>query len=84
LFLVVLEHHVKWVPCHHGMTRPQVADGGEGLQIWRVDASILNKQLRTADKGWSSSLGLGRGLTTPHRKKIVCYEMSQRALDLDG
>jgi hypothetical protein len=30
------EIHVKWVPCHHGMARPQVADGGDGLQIWRV------------------------------------------------
>ena len=29
--------------------------------IWRVAANILNKQSRTADKGWSSSLGVGRG-----------------------
>jgi hypothetical protein len=29
--------------------------------IWRVAANILNKQLRTADNGWSSSLGVGRG-----------------------
>jgi hypothetical protein len=28
--------------------------------IWRVVASILNKQLRAADKWWSSSLGVGR------------------------
>jgi hypothetical protein len=21
--------HVTWVPCHHGMARPQVADGGK-------------------------------------------------------
>jgi hypothetical protein len=21
----------EWVPCHHGMARPQVADGGDGL-----------------------------------------------------
>jgi hypothetical protein len=30
---------VKWVPCHHGMARPQVADGGDGLLVtmaWRV------------------------------------------------
>jgi hypothetical protein len=27
------------------------------------------------NKGWSSSLGLGVGLTTPHRKKSYCYEM---------
>jgi hypothetical protein len=41
--------HVKWVPCHHGMAHPQVADGGDGLQIWRVAVNILNKLLRTAD-----------------------------------
>jgi hypothetical protein len=51
----------KRVPCHHGMARPQVADGGEGLQIWRVVANILNKQSRTADKGWPSSLEVGPG-----------------------
>jgi hypothetical protein len=54
-------YHVKWVPCHHGTARPQVAAGGDGLQIWRVAANILNKQSRTADRGWSSSLGVGRG-----------------------
>jgi hypothetical protein len=26
------------VPCHHGMARSQVADGGDGLQLWRVAA----------------------------------------------
>jgi hypothetical protein len=30
---------------------------------------MLNKQSRTADKGWPSSLVVGWGLTTPHRKK---------------
>jgi hypothetical protein len=40
---------------------PQLADGGDGPPIWRVAANILNKQSRTADKGWSSSLGVGRG-----------------------
>jgi hypothetical protein len=52
--------HVRWVPCHHGMARPQVSDGGNALQVWRVAANILNKQSRTANKGWSSSLGVGR------------------------
>jgi len=28
-------------PCHLGMARPRVADGGDGLQIWRVAANIL-------------------------------------------
>jgi hypothetical protein len=45
----------------HGMARPQVADGGDGLQIWRAAAKILNKQSRTAEKGWLSSLGTERG-----------------------
>jgi hypothetical protein len=52
---------VRWVPCHHGMACPQVADGRDGLQVWRVAANILNKQLQTVDKGWSSSLQVGCG-----------------------
>jgi hypothetical protein len=58
------------------MARPQVADGGDGLQIWRVVANMLNKQSRTADKKRPSSLELGVELTTPHHKKlsvIKCY-----------
>jgi hypothetical protein len=43
--------HVRWVPCHLGMARPQVADGGDALQLWREAANILNKQSRTANKG---------------------------------
>jgi hypothetical protein len=50
-----------WVPCHHGMAHPQVVDGGEALQIWREAANILNKQSRTDDNGWTSSLEVGRG-----------------------
>jgi hypothetical protein len=38
-----------------------VADGGEGLQIWRVAANILNKQSLTADKGCPPVWGLGGG-----------------------
>jgi hypothetical protein len=52
--------HVSWVPCHHGMARPQVADGGDGLHIWRVAANILNKQSRKVDKS-SPSFEVGRG-----------------------
>jgi len=47
-------------PCHHCMVRPGVADGGDGLQIWRVAANRPNKQPRTAGNGWFSSLGVGR------------------------
>jgi len=64
LFLTAdtLEHNPRNVgPCYHGMVRPRVADGGDGLQIWRVAANILNKQSWASDKGWSPSLGVGRG-----------------------
>jgi len=27
--------------------------------IWSVGANILNKQMQTAHKGWSSSMGVG-------------------------
>jgi len=46
-------------PCHHSLPCPQVMDGGYGHQIWRVNANVLNKQLWTANKGWSSSLRVG-------------------------
>jgi len=48
-------------PCHHDIPRPRVADGRDGLQTWSVIANVLNKQPRTADEGWSSSLGFGLG-----------------------
>jgi hypothetical protein len=44
--------HVKWVTCHHGMARPQVAHGGDGLQTWRVAAIMLNKQSRIDNRDW--------------------------------
>jgi hypothetical protein len=50
------------------MACPQVVDGGDGLQLWRVAVNILNKQSYTADK--SPALGFGMGLTTLCHKKI--------------
>ena len=46
-----LESHVSSVRFHHGMTRLPVAVVADGLQIWRVDENILNKQYKTADNG---------------------------------
>jgi hypothetical protein len=61
------DSHLKWVPCHHGMARPQVADGGDGVQI-----CSCNKQSRTADEGWSSVWGVGReGKTTHHKTSLL-------------
>jgi hypothetical protein len=50
---------------------PQVADGGDGLQIWRVAADILNKYFGQPTRGGPPVWGLGVGLTTPHRKTII-------------
>jgi len=65
-------------PCHHGIARAWVADGGHGLQKRRVTANISNKQSRIADNWWSFILGgwAGEGLTTPYRKYHLvtkCY-----------
>jgi hypothetical protein len=45
------------------------ADGGNGLQVWRVVENMLSKQPRTADKGWTSSLGTGRGTNNSSLKR---------------
>jgi hypothetical protein len=72
--------HVKWVHCHHGMARPQFADRGDGLQIWRVAANMLNKKSRTADSGWSSSLGVGRGANNPPCKTQYLLRITMHSL----
>jgi hypothetical protein len=38
-------------PFHHGLARPQVTDGADGLQIGRVAANIQNKKSWTPNKG---------------------------------
>ena len=43
----------------------------EGLQIWKVTANIMSRQLKTADKRWPLAWGLGELLTTPHRKNLT-------------
>jgi hypothetical protein len=63
---------VKWVPCHHGMERLQVADTGDGIQIWREAADLLYKLRLTENKGLSYCLGVARWAKTPHlQNKIV-------------
>jgi len=64
------------------MPRPQVVDGGDGLQIWRVTVEMLNKQSRKVATGGPPALGLGEGLLTLHRKKPAYYEMLHGTSDL--
>jgi hypothetical protein len=50
--------------------------------IWRVAANILNKQSRTAEKGWSSSFRVGGVLITTHRKNWHCYKSGGQPYDI--
>jgi hypothetical protein len=63
--------NVRWVPCQNGMARPQVAYRGDGLQVWRVAANILNKRSQTANKMRSSGLGVGSLAKNSLRKNKI-------------
>lgn len=45
----------------HDVACPQVAGGGDGLQMWRVGSTVSNNLLVLADKGWFSILWVGWG-----------------------
>ena len=62
LFFVVLTQfiHDTWVSVTTAW-RVLMLRMEERPLIWRVAANILNKQSRTSDKRWSSSLGYKRG-----------------------
>jgi hypothetical protein len=71
------------VPCHHGMARPQVADGDAPYST-KGKCENIEKQSRTSDKRWSHSLGLDEVLKTPQRKNVFCYEIFlQKVSDMD-
>jgi hypothetical protein len=59
----------------------QVADEGNGLQVWRIIATILNKQLQAVTMGGPPDLGLDMGLTS-HLKKISMLQNVSQGLDL--
>jgi hypothetical protein len=75
--------HVKWVPCYQGMMCPQVANGGNCLQVWRLAANILSKQLWTTEKGCPSSLWVGVRLTILHSLAPAHYKKLLRVSDLN-
>jgi hypothetical protein len=55
-------------------------DWGEGLQIWRLWIHRICSRVQSTRCG-PRALGLGVGLTTPHLKEVICYEMFQSASD---
>jgi hypothetical protein len=69
--------HVKWGPCHHGMALPRVAAVGDGLQLWKVDGNMLNKQLRGPTRGGPPAWGLGDGVTTRLRRTGLLRNVTQ-------
>jgi hypothetical protein len=81
---ILFANHVKWVLCHHGMSCPQVADGGDRLQIWRVAANVLNKRWHTADGVVLQLEGWGIVNPPPIVKLLFCYETGMRASDQDA
>jgi len=54
------------------------------MSLWAVAVNILNRHPRTADKGLSSSLGLGEGAYNCPQKKTACYEMLYRDSELES
>jgi hypothetical protein len=65
-FLIFIEWLLSLIFNDYIIFRPMlggslVTTAWRALQVWMVAANILNKQSRTADNGWSSSFGVGRG-----------------------
>jgi hypothetical protein len=59
VFTMFITRPMSWFYFLYDVQLPRhCASSGCG---WRVAANILNKQSLTADKGWSSCLGVGRG-----------------------
>jgi len=65
-------------PCHHGMARLQVADGGTASSMEGNCGYIFKRQSRRADKEWSSSLGVGRVANNSSPQKRIKLRNSQR------
>jgi hypothetical protein len=60
LYLNMTLSRNKWIPVTTAWSVLRLPDGGTASNM-EVAANIFNKQSRTADKGWSSSLAVGRG-----------------------
>jgi hypothetical protein len=55
----------------------EVADEGNGLQVWRIIANILNKQLQAATRGGPPDLGLDMGLITYLKEISILQNVTQ-------
>lgn len=74
LFIIIMISHFVMLVPKNGFIQ-------ECLQMWRVATNILNTQCRKTDNGWSSSLGIGWGLTTTtiiQQSGTKCYTMPRK------
>jgi hypothetical protein len=66
-----MEFRDKWVPVTTTAWRVLGLRMEERPPILRLAANILNKQSRTADKGWSYSFGVGQGAHNSSPQKRI-------------
>jgi hypothetical protein len=54
-------------------------DGEHNFHIWRAVVNILNKQLQTAEKGYSSNFGVGLRAknSTPYEKNSLLRNVTE-------
>lgn len=57
------------------MLHSHIVDGGEGFQMWRVAANVLNKLSWTANKWWSPSWGWAVALCHQN-KHLTKYDVA--------
>jgi hypothetical protein len=57
---------------------PRVADGGDGLQMWRITVNICSRGQPTRVS--LPACGLGEGLTIPNSKKAYLLRNFTRGL----
>jgi len=98
MYLFILYICDKWVPVTTAWCVLRLRME-ERPPVWRIASNILNKQSRTREKGWSSSLGVGRGVDKSPTLKltlsrimntclepglILCYDLSNERGTLTG
>jgi hypothetical protein len=65
-------------PFHHGMVRPQVADGGTASNM-EGRCEYIESAVADSRRGVVLQLGgLGEVLTTPHRENVSCCETKSK------
>jgi hypothetical protein len=59
-YVVVENYHSQTGYYCHDVTHSLIVNGEASLQLWRIDANVLNNQYQTVDKGRSNRLGVGQ------------------------